>query len=257
MDAIQPSVIINKAQQVARLLLERIVRDDMSSGDTFGTEAELLEQYDVSRPTLRESLRILESQGVLSLRPGPRGGIIVGRPSIEMLSHTLSVYLRLNRVPLVEILRARIAIEPALVRDAAVHGTDEQFARMESSIERLEAATDDDNALIYRENREFHNIIAEASANPVLAVFWETICSMASGEGERNITFSERNRRAIAKAHREILDACKSRDPDAAQVQMAEHLGELDVLLRHKYKDELKGQMQIKANPGQGTRRAS
>jgi GntR family transcriptional regulator, transcriptional repressor for pyruvate dehydrogenase complex len=256
MDAIVPTVIINKAQQVARFLLERIVSEGMQPGGTFGTEAELLEQYDVSRPTLRESLRILESQGVLSLRPGPRGGIIVGKPSIDMLSHTLSVFLRLNNVPLIEILRARMAIEPALVRDAATNGTEEQFAEMEASIERLESATDDDNTLIYRENRVFHSIIAKASANPVLEVFWLTVCSLASGEGE-NITFSERNRRAIAHAHREILDACRSRDADAAQAHMAEHLGELDVLLRKLYKDELKGPMRITANPGRGTRRAS
>jgi DNA-binding FadR family transcriptional regulator len=224
-------VYANKVQQVARLLLDRIAEDDLHPGSSFGTEAELAVQYDVSRPTLRESLRILESQGVLSLRPGPKGGIIVGKPSIDTLAQALSVFLRLNDVPLIEIVRARMAIEPALVRDAARNGSEEQFQLMEQSIERLEAATDDDGTVLYRENREFHNLIAKAASNPVLEVFWLTIRTLASGEGE-NIKFTARNRAAIAKSHREILAACRKRDPDSAQALMSDHLGELELLLQ-------------------------
>ncbi|MFO1468762.1 MAG: FCD domain-containing protein [Steroidobacteraceae bacterium] len=207
----------------------------MHPGSTFGTEAELVEYYRVSRPTMRECLRILESQGVLSLRPGPKGGILVAKPSVDVLAQTLSVYLQLHDVPLMEILRARMAIEPTLARDAAVNGTSEQFDRMERSIERLEAATDDDGAVLYRENREFHNIIAKAAANPVLEVFWLTIRSLASGEGE-HMRFTDRNRKYIAKAHRAILDACRQRDSDAAERLTVEHLGELDTLLKTRDK---------------------
>jgi len=224
------SVFINKAQQVARLLLDRMISEDLHPGSSVGTEAELLDQYQVSRPTMRESLRILESQGVLSLRPGPKGGIIVNKPSIDILAHSLSVFLRLHNVPLIEILRARMAIEPALVRDAAINGTAEQFDEMEASIIRLEKVKDDDGTILRRENREFHNLIARASANPVLEVYWLTICASASGEGE-NIRFNERNRLAIADAHRAILDACRRRDPDQAQLLMNAHLGELEFLL--------------------------
>ena len=64
----------SKAEHVAQRLLERIVAAKLSPGSSFATESELLSQFNVSRPTLRESLRILESQGVLELRPGPGGG---------------------------------------------------------------------------------------------------------------------------------------------------------------------------------------
>ena len=70
----------NKAEYVAQRLLDRIITANLDPGSSFGTEADLLQQFDVSRPTLRESLRILEAQGVLELRPGPRGGIIVTKP---------------------------------------------------------------------------------------------------------------------------------------------------------------------------------
>ena len=59
-----PTMPRSKAEHVAQQLLDRIISADLSPGSSFGTEAELLEQFNVSRPTLRESLRILESQGV-------------------------------------------------------------------------------------------------------------------------------------------------------------------------------------------------
>jgi GntR family transcriptional regulator, transcriptional repressor for pyruvate dehydrogenase complex len=232
---VQPQLFINKAQQVARLLLDRILREDLSQGSSFGTEADLLEQYEVSRPTMRESLRVLESQGVLKLRPGPNGGIIVAKPRIDTLAATLSIYLRLHRVPMEEILRARMAIEPALGQDAARYGTEAQFAEMEESIKRM-AAAHDDAATIYSENREFHSIIARAANNPVLGIFWQTISALASGEGDK-LKFTQRNRDHIVKAHAKILDACRKRDHEAARKLTVDHLKELETLLRKRSQD--------------------
>jgi len=238
MNETRPSQFTNKSQQVARLLLDRIVQQNLHPGSSFGTEAELLEQYDVSRPTLRECLRILESQGVISLRPGPKGGILVAKPSIDILAHTLSVFLRLHNVPLFEILRARMTIEPALVAEAALNGTEDDFNEMQASIDRLEAGKNDIQVL-FRENREFHSIIARAAHNPVLEVYWLTIHTLASGENE-NIKFSDKNLTHIIQAHQAILDACRNRDANAAQGLMNYHLGELDMLLKARAKDRAK-----------------
>jgi len=234
---------MNKTEQVARMLLNRIIESDLQPGSTFGTEAELLEQMNVSRPTLREGIRVLEAQGVLTLRPGPRGGIIVARPSVDVIAHTMSVYLRLNSVPFIEIVKARIAIEPTLARGAALHGTEEHFARMEQTIRKMENPDCSDQT-IYNENRGFHNAIAQASANPVLEAFWMTISILASGEGA-NMKYSEKNRGFIIKAHQRILEACRNRQPDDAEREMIDHLGELDDLLRTRYVDRLTEPTQI------------
>jgi DNA-binding FadR family transcriptional regulator len=228
---------MSKTQQVARMLLNLIIESDLKPGSSFGTEAEILERMNVSRPTLREGLRVLESQGVLSLRPGPRGGIIVAQPNVDVIAHAMSVYLRLNNVPFVEILKARMAIEPALVRGTAVHGTDKDFEEMEETIRMMEAPDCTDQA-IYNENRKFHTVIARASANPVLEVFWATISILASGEADQ-IRYSKKNRAHIIKAHKQILEACRRHDPDAAQRAMSDHLGELDDLLRSRFGERL------------------
>lgn len=243
MDSLEAHYGVSKAEHVARLLLNRIISADMKPGSSFGTEAELLEKFQVSRPTLRESLRILESQGVLTLRPGPRGGIMVAKPSINVIAHTLSVYLRLNDVPFIEILRARMAIEPILAKDAAIYGSEADFDEMEDSITRL-ARAGDNTEVVYRENRAFHSVIARAASNPVLEAYWETISILASGEGA-GIKYTKRNVEHVVKSHRAILSACRQRNSDLAYELTVDHLGELDDFLKKRFKGRLGEPTQI------------
>jgi GntR family transcriptional regulator, transcriptional repressor for pyruvate dehydrogenase complex len=237
----------SKPEQVARLLLQRIIESGLRPGASFGTETELQAQFKVSRPTLRESLRILESQGVLTLRPGPRGGIIVSQPSVDIVAHTLSVFLRLNSVPFIAIVQARAAMEPALVRDAARNATDEDFDKMQASIERMKKIGSD-VAAFADENRTFHQAIMQAAQNPVLEVFWSAIGILVSGE-QHGMRYTAKNRKAIVTYHQRILDACRARDPDLAAQLMSEHIGELDTLLRKRFKNLVNEPTRIAMRP--------
>lgn len=229
------SAPMSKAEQVVQLLLKQIVDSDLKPGTSMGTEASLLEQFQVSRPTLRESLRVLASQGVLRLRPGPRGGIVLSKPSIGFLVHSLSVYLRLNDVPFIAVLRAREVIEPALARGAASNGTEEHFRQLGESIARMETIKNDERAFI-EENRVFHSILANAAANPVLEVFWQAISLLAQGEGQ-GIRYSARNQSFVVAAHKRILQVCEARDEDGAAREMSEHVMDLERLLRARHRE--------------------
>jgi GntR family transcriptional regulator, transcriptional repressor for pyruvate dehydrogenase complex len=224
---------LGKSQQVAQDLLARLADSDIEHGQTFATEAELLQQFDVSRPTLREGIRILESQGVLEQRPGPRGGLVIRRPTLDMLAHSLSIYLRFNGVPFVAVLKARQVIEPALAAEAALQGTEEDFREMAESIERMKALGEDQAAFI-AENRVFHGIVARASGNKVLETFWDAISLLAHGE-HHGVRYTFGNRQHVIAAHQQILDACRRRDARAAAQAMAEHVGELEDLVRDRY----------------------
>ena len=245
-----PSVHRSKAEHVAQQLLERILAAKLEPGSTFATEAELLSQFSVSRPTLRESLKLLESQGVLDLRPGPGGGIIVREPSADLLAHGLSVFLRLHKVPFVTVLKAREVIEPALAYEAAVNGSDADFGELEASIARMKGldAQSDQEAFI-DENRVFHGVIARASGNKVLEVFWHTISILAHGE-HHGIRYSVGNQAHVIKAHQRILDACRRRDGDAAAAQMEKHVGSLENLVRERYQHLLKHPTSVVERPG-------
>lgn len=239
---------LNKAQQVAQDLLARIAESNIENNQTFATEAELLEQFDVSRPTLREGIRILESQGVLMRRPGPGGGLVIQRPSLDSLAHSLSVYLRFNDVPFVAVLKAREVIEPALAAEAALRGSEDDFRAMAESIARMEPHGEDQAAFI-AENRVFHSIVARASGNQVLETFWGMISLLAHGE-HHGVRYTFGNRQHVIAAHQRILDACRQRDARAAAAAMAEHVGELEHLVRDHYQHLLGQPTRVRSQHG-------
>ena len=222
----------NKSERIADALMNRIIDGGLRPGDMLGTEAELLADHEVSRPTLRESLRMLEAQGVIALRPGPGGGVIVGRPSIDTLAHALSVFLYLQGEPFGTVLRAREVIEPALAYEAAVNGTESEFDALQGSIERMRSLTSQD--AFVSENRTFHEIIARAARNTALESFWAAISLLAHGE-QYGISYSFGNRLHVIEAHEEILLACRSRQPAGAAACMAAHVGELEHLVRRRF----------------------
>jgi GntR family transcriptional regulator, transcriptional repressor for pyruvate dehydrogenase complex len=238
MSSLPPSAHLGKPQLVAQEILARLADSNLEPGQTFATEAELLEQFDVSRPTLRESVRILEAQGVLEQRPGPGGGLIVRRPSLDMLTQNLSIFLRFNDVPFLAVLKAREVIEPALAAEAAQRGTEADFEEMAVSIERMKTGCSQTTEFV-AENRVFHAIVARASGNKVLETFWGTISLLAHGE-HHGVRYTFGNRQHVIAAHEQILDACRRRDSAAAARAMAEHVGELEHLVRDHYKHLLK-----------------
>jgi DNA-binding FadR family transcriptional regulator len=228
-----PPTYRNKSEQIAEALTGRILNSGLKPGDMLGTEAELLADYDVSRPTLRESLRMLQAQGVVALRPGPGGGVAVGSPSINSLAHALSVFLYLQNVPFGAVLKAREVIEPALAYEAALNGTEAEFDEMAESIRRMQASPDQDGFI--QENRVFHEIIARISRNKVLESFWAAISLLASGE-QHGISYSFGNRMHVVEAHEEILRACRGREAAVAAARMAAHVGELEHLVRRRFR---------------------
>jgi GntR family transcriptional regulator, transcriptional repressor for pyruvate dehydrogenase complex len=247
MDAITTTMPKSKAEHVAQQLLDRIITAGLAPGSSFGTEADLLKLFNVSRPTLRESLRILESQGVLELRPGPRGGIMVKKPSIDILAHGLSVFLRLHDVPFIAVLKAREVIEPALASEAALNGTEEDFDQLEQSIERMKEIKD--QQAFIDENRVFHSIIARASGNKVMETFWSTISVLAHGE-HHGVRYSSANQQHVIEAHNAILKAFRRRDSKAAAATMEAHVTELEHLVRKRYQNLLTQPTSIVARLG-------
>jgi DNA-binding FadR family transcriptional regulator len=249
MDATTTSMPKSKAEHVAEQLLDRIITAGLAPGSSFGTEADLLKLFDVSRPTLRESLRILESQGVLALRPGPGGGIMVKKPSADILAHGLSVFLRLHSVPFISVLKAREVIEPALAAEAAENGTDADFDELQASIERMKAIRE--QQAFIEENRVFHSLIARASGNKVLETFWSTISILASGE-HHGVRYTIGNQQHVVEAHERILKACRARNSKAAAAEMEAHVSELEHLVRKRYQNLLSEPMSIVGRRRQG-----
>jgi len=166
-----------------------------------------------------------------------------------MLAQGVSIFLRFNHVPFETVLQAREVIEPALAAEAATEGTEDDFGEMAASIERMKAMGDGDQATFIAENRVFHDIVARASGNKVLETFWGTISLLATGE-HLGIRYTVGNRQHVIAAHQRILDACRRRNPRAAAQAMAQHVGELEHLVKDRYQHLLGKPMRVRNHRG-------
>jgi len=212
-----------------------------------GEEADL--RGDLVRQLL-EYQRYREAAQALSARPWLRRDTFVREPSTDLLAYGLSVFLRMHEVPFETVLKAREVIEPALAFEAAANGSDEDFKELEASIARMKAldAQSDQEAFL-EENRVFHSVIARASGNKVLEIFWETISILATGE-HHGIRYSVGNQTHVIKAHQRILEACRRRDGSAAAAAMEKHVSGLENLVRERYQHLLKHPTSVVERPG-------
>ncbi len=109
-------------------------RDGWQVGAIVGSEAELLERYDVSRAVFRESVRLLEHLGVASTRRGPGGGLVVTEPSSTAVVQAFMVYLAYTDVTLGELMEARSSLERSVARLAADRADDHQIALLRRQV---------------------------------------------------------------------------------------------------------------------------
>jgi DNA-binding FadR family transcriptional regulator len=128
------------AELVASHLRRQIIRGDLSEGDALPPEAELMEQFGVSRPTMREAFRVLESESLITIRRGSRGGARVNLPDIRVAAGYAGLLLQVSGTTLDDVFAARMALEPVAARMAAERGLSSVAEALEIAIQAEEAA---------------------------------------------------------------------------------------------------------------------
>jgi DNA-binding GntR family transcriptional regulator len=108
-----------KPQQIADQLRRLIVSGELADGESLGREHDLVDRFAVSHPSLREALRILEAEGLITVKRGVLGGIVVHQPGPRMTARTAALLLQARNVPLADVYEARSMIEPVAARLAA------------------------------------------------------------------------------------------------------------------------------------------
>ena len=107
------------AENVAWAIAREIVAKRMAPGTRLPPEAEMLAQYEVARSSLREALRVLEIQGVITMRIGAGGGPVVGQVSAVEFGRNIALQLHVARATFHQLLDARCTLEPIMARRAA------------------------------------------------------------------------------------------------------------------------------------------
>jgi GntR family transcriptional repressor for pyruvate dehydrogenase complex len=211
------------ATTIAQAIVSEISKNHYAPGTKLPAEREMLEQYQAGRGTLRESLRFLEMNGVITVRPGPGGGPVVAEPNARDLASTLGLFLELNGTSFGAILEVREVLEPAIARlAAAATGNKEIVERIGRSVDAMADNLDDIDRFL-EENEEFHHLVAAAAGNPIFALLIGSLDHITDGT-RVGIDFPLRRRKAVLAAHRRIFDAIAAHDSEAAREAMHDHV---------------------------------
>ncbi len=154
------------------MLRSRIVSGELAIGSKLPTEEELTEAFGIARTTLREALRILESQGLIHIKRGRGGGGTVTMPDLSRLSESFAAALQLRRTSFADLDTARRLIEPELAAWLArEHTADDVNALNEAAQAAREAANSNDPRRFASAATRFHRAIVERAGNTTLSLY--------------------------------------------------------------------------------------
>jgi DNA-binding FadR family transcriptional regulator len=231
----RPRVVVPKAPRlVAESLRERILGGEFAPDAYLPTTDELIEEYGVSRPTLREALNVLEADGLVRLRRGPSGGAIVQAPDSVAITRSLESLLRFEGTSMEQLMEVRLVVDPVAVRMAAERATPDDLDLLRASLERQRH----DRVLVsheawFEENLYFHWALASASHNPVVRVLSESLHDIVLTGGIGVEMTQEERVRSIAD-HQAVYERIAAHDADGAETALRDHL-ERSLDLRQKY----------------------
>lgn len=230
-----------KPQKTAVLVAQRIAADIQRRGNKVGDrlppEKVMLDEYQVGRGTLREALRFLELQGLISLKPGPGGGPVVEQPDGSGLAASLTLLLQFENASFRTILEARAGLEPIMTQLAALRCTEEQLAELKNNLDHMAEANDDEH-LFLKLKGEFHDLISKASGNAIFVNLIDALAGILDGAAI-GIELPAHRRLAVHKAHERIFDALAAHDPTAAAAAMRVHIDEFTRYAETKFPDAL------------------
>jgi GntR family transcriptional repressor for pyruvate dehydrogenase complex len=206
-------------EEVARQI-ETMIHDQMQPGDMLPPERELAERFAVSRSSIRDAIRRLESIGLVEPRQG--SGTVVREVGGEHVASPLASVLRHKQTLVAELIEVRKILEPPLAARAATHASREEIADMEQILRRQAERTTRGEAGI-EEDSEFHYAIALAADNGVILKVVDVLMDLLAETRARSLQAAGRPQKSLA-AHRRILNAIKRHDPNAAAGAMREHL---------------------------------
>lgn len=195
-----------------------ILSDGLEEGDELPSESDLMQQTGFSRGTVREAIRLLEADGLVTTKRGPGGGLRVRRPGLDQISRALSMLLSLDRGTLREFFIFRKAIEPTGAALAATSSTREQREWIiELAHEEAAADRGSEDAV------GFHEAVWLITNNHVFKTVLTALHQVMEWHAP-NQHLSPEDRTQQHRAHKRIARAIADADADAAHRSMLRHI---------------------------------
>lgn len=223
------------AEVVAADIRKMIIRGEMREGDFLQPEAQLMEYYGTSRPTIREAFRILENEQFISVTRGSRSGARVHAPKVDSVARYAGFALQAQGAVLSDIYRARLAVEPFAARLAAVSRTPADIARLRQELDDIAGLLEAHRAAEFRAAvARLHLSIVEVAASPTLTMIaamleriieshqWKFVSR--SPEPPASTEEGLKRNRAALRSFKRVIDLIEAKDADGAESQLRRHI---------------------------------
>jgi DNA-binding FadR family transcriptional regulator len=221
------------AELVASALRERILDGGITDGSSLPKQDELVAEFGVSYPSVREALRILETEGFITVRRGNRGGAVVHAPNVGTAGYALGLTLQAMQTQVPDLGAALVTLEPMCAAHCAQRSDRRRVVvprlreLLAQSVERL-----DDGAAFTHSARDFHDAVVSFEPNATLRVVVESLTSLWSVQEEawadaqvRRGSYPSADERAAGQlAHERVVEAIATGDADEAARLAGRHL---------------------------------
>jgi DNA-binding FadR family transcriptional regulator len=216
-------------EQLVATIRTMVLSGELAPGERLAPEAALAERFGVSRPTVREALRVLQESGYLE-RPSPKI-LVVRHHSEEPAFREMTHALRRRNVTFRSLHEALLLLEPELTRLAAEHRDDEDLATLDDLLAGQRAAVGDPASWCALDE-QFHLALAEASGNAPL-ILARTPLSAIVIPTTRQFVHSERVATAATDFHERMLDEVRAGDGEAAAFVTRRHVDDFRAAWEH------------------------
>lgn len=210
-----PAVPVHTYQRIVEQIEHAILSGDIPVGSQLASERELMVQFSVSRPTVREALRVLQSMGLVESKPGTRGGPLVLAPSPKTLRRSFSTMLGTDALSIDELVQFRIVLEGSSFALAAQARTAEQLAVMRQAVERMAEAAASNAEDFASADLDFHEAVWAASGNQILHMSGQAVSGVLIGMMQRDAEGEHHDNRVkleSARIDRTLFDAIEAGD---------------------------------------------
>ena len=207
---------------------DAILSGQLKPGDRLPHERELLSRFGVSRYTLREALRTLETMEFIDIRKGAGGGPVVREVGMGFTRQAIANFLHFQDLSIADLSEVRRLIEPYLARTMAERISDEDIDYLASLNEACAKTLDRGEDIVGGEHEvDFHVHMARATGNPVLMMILDFVNKLLV-EYKFKVKPGPDFSRRVVQAHERILEALRARDGEAAARAMYDHVVDVE-----------------------------
>jgi GntR family transcriptional regulator, transcriptional repressor for pyruvate dehydrogenase complex len=211
-------------EPVAEQIRQAIFRGLIITGHKLPPEREMAEHFQTSRVALREALRALEKEGLITIKRGAGGGAFVANfdNTLSALADSLNTVVRVGSAKSANLTEMRSILEPEITRLATLRATPEDLGAIEAVVIAQEQELEG-GELSRKLDMEFHRCVAEAAHNPVMNIVVNAVNQSIRDSILRSKRTEEMRKRVVAY-HRSIFEAVKSGNADLAKRVMGSHV---------------------------------